>query len=57
MGKKGDSSSFEHGMVVSARRAGLSISETELLGFSHITLSSGNRKRSEKGTRKVYLIK
>lgn len=49
MVKKGDSSYFEHGMVVS---------ETDvLLGFSHITLSSGNRKRSEKGTRKVYLIK
>jgi len=26
MGKKGDLSNFEHGMVVGARRAGLSIS-------------------------------
>ena len=35
MGKKGDLSDFERGMVVGARRAGLSISETaDLLGFS-----------------------
>ncbi len=34
MGKKGDLSEFEHGMVVDARRAGLSISKTaDLLGF------------------------
>jgi len=36
MGKKGDSSNFEHGMVVGARRAGLSISQSaQLLGFTH----------------------
>ncbi len=36
MGKKGDLSDFERGMVVGARRAGLSISKTDdLLGFSH----------------------
>ncbi len=36
MGKKGDLSDFECGMVVGARRAGLSISKTaDLLGFSH----------------------
>ncbi len=34
MGKKGDLSYFESGMVVGARRAGLSISKTaDLLGF------------------------
>ncbi len=40
MGKKGDLSDFEHGMVVGGRRAGLSISKTtDLLGFSHTTIS------------------
>ncbi len=40
MGKKGDLSDFEHGMVVGARRAGLSISKTaDLLGFSLTTIS------------------
>ncbi len=40
MGKKGDLSDFECGMVVGARRAGLSISETaDLLGFSRTTIS------------------
>ena len=40
MEKKGDLSDFELGMVVGARRAGLSISETaDLLGFSHTTIS------------------
>ncbi len=39
MGKKWDLSDFERGMVVSARRAGLSISKTaDLLGFSHTTI-------------------
>ncbi len=38
MGKKGDLSDFERGMVVGARRAGLSISKTaDLLGFSRTT--------------------
>ncbi len=38
MGKKGDLSDFERGMVVGARRADLSISKTaDLLGFSHTT--------------------
>ncbi len=38
MGKKGDLGDFECGMVVGARRAGLSISKTaDLLGFSHTT--------------------
>ncbi len=35
MGKKGDLSDLEHGMVVGARRADRSISKTDdLLGFS-----------------------
>ncbi len=41
MEKKGDLSDFERGMVVGARRAGLSISKTaDLLGFSQTTISS-----------------
>jgi len=40
MGKKDDLSNFERGMVVGARRAGLSISQSaQILGFSHITIS------------------
>ncbi len=40
MGKKRDLSDFEHGMVVGARQAGLSISITaDLLGFSRTTIS------------------
>ncbi len=49
MGKKGDLSDFERGMVVGARQAGLSISKTaDLLEFSHTTISSVYREWSEK---------
>jgi len=41
MGKKGDLSNFECDMVVGARQAGLSISQSaQLLGFSNTTISS-----------------
>ncbi len=49
MGTKGDLSDFERGMVVGARRAGLSISKTaDLLGFSHTTISRVNREGPKK---------
>ncbi len=46
MGKKGDLSDFERGMVVGVRRAALRISKTaDLLGFSRTTISRVYRER------------
>jgi len=49
MGKKGDLSSFECGMVVGVRRAGLSISQSaQLLRFSHTQTFLGFKKNGVK---------
>uniref|UniRef100_A0AAQ4QD88 Tc3 transposase DNA binding domain-containing protein n=1 Tax=Gasterosteus aculeatus aculeatus TaxID=481459 RepID=A0AAQ4QD88_GASAC len=50
MGKKGDLSHFERGMVVGARQAGLSISPSaQLLGFSRTTIFRVHKEWCEKG--------
>ena len=48
MGKKCDSSYFDHGMIVGARQGSLSISGTaDLLGFSHLEFAE-NRAKNKK---------
>ncbi len=55
MGKKGDLSDFERGMVVGARRASLSISKTaDLLAFSHAQPSLGFTENGPK--KRKYLV-
>jgi len=50
MGKKGDLSNFERGMVVGARRAGLSITQSaQLLGFPSTTISRIYKEWCENG--------
>ncbi len=57
MEKKGDLSDFERGMVVGARRVGLSISKTaDLLGFSHITISAQRMVRKRENIQGAAVV-
>ncbi len=54
MGKKGDLSDFERGMVVGARRADLSISKTaDLLRFSRTTIRKWYEKEKISSERQL----
>jgi len=56
MGKKCDLSNFEHGMVVGARRADLSISQSaQLQGFSRTTISMVYKEWCENGKNNQYV--
>ena len=50
-------SDFDRGMIVGARQGGLSISETQLLGFSWPTVSRVGRESREKQKTAVLLAK
>ncbi len=54
MGKKGDLSDFERGMVVGARRDGLSISKTDISKVSHTTISRVYREWKISSKRKFH---
>ena len=45
-GQKCDINDFDHGMIVDARQGGLNISETDLLGFWHTTVSGVCRTKN-----------
>lgn len=60
MEAKGDLNYFEHGMVVSARRTGMSILETDNpLGFSSTSISTGynsDKSQTIRGCEKCCLL-